>query len=131
MSILMIENLSHEYGDHKLYQNASLQLNGGEHMGITGLNGAGKSTLFRIIMGEVLPDEGQIWCSPKHTLGYLDQHAQIQPGQSIRNYLLSAHAKLFDLETQMQKLYKEAAERQDGAESLFDRAAQIQEKRRF
>ncbi len=44
MSILMIENLSHEYGDHTLYQKACLRLNAGEHMGITGLNGAGKST---------------------------------------------------------------------------------------
>lgn len=128
MSILMIENLSHEYGDHTLYQKACLRLNAGEHMGITGLNGAGKSTLFRIIMGEVLPDEGTIWRSPKHTLGYLDQYAQISPGQSIRDYLLSAHAKLFALERQMQKLYEEAAERQNGGKSLLDRAARIQEK---
>ena len=80
MSILMIENLSHEYGDHTLYQKACLRLSAGDHMGITGLNGAGKSTLLRIIMGEVLPDEGQIWRSPKHTLGYLASvHPDRQP----------------------------------------------------
>ncbi len=79
-------------------------------------------------MGEVLPDEGQIWRSPKHTLGYLDQHAQIRPGQSIRAYLLSAHAQLFALEMQMQQLYAEAAKRQDGGGSLLDRAARLQEK---
>ena len=128
MSILMIENLSHEYGDHTLYQKACLRLSDGDHMGITGLNGAGKSTLLRIIMGEVLPDEGQIWRSPKHTLGYLDQHARIRPGQSIRAYLLSAHEDLFAMERQMQQLYEEAAKRQDGGGSLLDRAARLQEK---
>lgn len=127
MSILIIENLSHEYGDHRLYQDATLRLNAGEHMGITGLNGAGKSTLFRIIIGQVLPDEGTIWRSPRHTLGYLDQYAQIQGGQSIRTYLLSAHARLFALEQRMQRLYEEAAERPNDDGSLLAEAARLQE----
>ena len=127
MSILNIEHLSHEYGEHKLYQDASLRLNSGEHMGITGLNGAGKSTLFRIIIGEVLPDEGEIWQSSRHTVGYLDQHAQVEGGQSIRSYLLSAHEEWFAMERRMQKLYEKAAEQQNGAGSCLAEAARLQE----
>ena len=51
MSILEMEHLSHAFGDVILYQDASLRLNAGEHMGLIGDNGAGKSTLLKIISG--------------------------------------------------------------------------------
>jgi len=123
MSILEIEHLSHEYGDHILYQDAALRLNAGEHMGITGMNGAGKSTLFRIIMGMVVPDEGRIWISPRHSIGYLDQYAEIDRESSIRAYLLSAHAELFKQEQQMLSLYERGG--QDPRQ--LQKAARIQE----
>lgn len=124
MSILEIEHLSHEYGDHRLYQEAALRLNAGEHMGITGLNGAGKSTLFKIIMGEIVPDECQLWISPRHSIGYLDQYAEMEKDRSIRAYLLSAHAELFQKEQEMLALYEAA---NDSPEKL-NRAARIQER---
>ncbi len=123
MSILEIEHLSHEYGDHILYQDAALRLNAGEHMGITGMNGAGKSTLFKIIMGAIVPDEGRIWKSPRHSIGYLDQYAEIDSGSSIRAYLLSAHAELFTREQQMLSLYEQAGQDQ----KLLEKASRIQE----
>ena len=68
------------FADKKLYDDASFQLEKGEHMGVVGQNGAGKSTLIKILIGQVLPVAGSVqW--QKHTkIGYLDQYVDI-PGQ--------------------------------------------------
>ncbi len=60
MSILTIEHLTHRFGEKVLYEEASLQVNKGDHLGLTGQNGVGKSTLIKILTGEVLSDEGTI-----------------------------------------------------------------------
>ncbi|MCD8332446.1 MAG: ATP-binding cassette domain-containing protein, partial [Oscillospiraceae bacterium] len=38
----------------------SFQVDTGERVGLLGKNGAGKTTLFRILTGELEPDEGEI-----------------------------------------------------------------------
>ena len=53
MSLLKVESLSHSFIDKVLYENASLDLHKGEHMGIVGQNGAGKSTLLKILVGKL------------------------------------------------------------------------------
>ena len=49
MSLLTIQELSHEYGDTRLYRNISLEVNREDHMGLVGPNGAGKSTLLKTV----------------------------------------------------------------------------------
>lgn len=49
MSILTIEHLTHRFGEKVLYEEASLQVNKGDHLGLTGQNGVGKSTLIKIL----------------------------------------------------------------------------------
>ncbi len=44
MALLEVEDLSMSFADKNLYEDASFQLNKGEHMGIVGQNGVGKST---------------------------------------------------------------------------------------
>ena len=38
----------------------SMELREGERVGLLGRNGCGKTTLFRMITGQLLPDEGEI-----------------------------------------------------------------------
>ena len=126
MSILEMEHLSHAFGDVILYQDASLRLNAGEHMGLIGDNGAGKSTLLKIIMGTFLPDAGSLWIAPRCRLGYLDQQAKLNPQETIREYLKSAHERLYQVERQMEEKYQQAAENQDQG-ALLQQAARLQE----
>lgn len=52
MSILTIEHLTHRFGEKVLYEEASLQVNKGDHLGLTGQNGVSKSTLIKILTGK-------------------------------------------------------------------------------
>lgn len=82
MSLLEIKNLSHSFSENVLYKNADFSLNKGEHIGIVGQNGTGKSTLIKLCTGQLLPDDGGITWQSKISIGYLDQYAEIDMGQT-------------------------------------------------
>ncbi|MBO9474794.1 ABC transporter ATP-binding protein [Shimia sp. R10_1] len=61
MTILHLEDIRFAYPGHApVLDGASLRLEPGERISITGANGAGKSTLFRIALGLQKPDGGRI-----------------------------------------------------------------------
>ncbi|MDI9891163.1 ABC-F family ATP-binding cassette domain-containing protein [Microbacterium sp. IEGM 1404] len=59
----------------------SLQVNGGERIGITGPNGAGKTTLLRGILGRQSPDEGSASLGSSVAIGEIDQARSLLVGQ--------------------------------------------------
>ncbi|MCR8842757.1 ATP-binding cassette domain-containing protein [Paenibacillus sp. SC116] len=109
MSLLKVENVSHHFGDKQLYGNASFDLYKGEHVGIVGQNGAGKSTLIKIMLGEVIPDEGSIKWQSNIRIGHLDQYAEVDGKNTISSYLKTAFSHLFEIEKKMNDLYQESA----------------------
>lgn len=125
MSLLEIKELTHTYGDNRLYRNAEFTLNKGEHIGIVGPNGAGKSTLIKICMGEVVPDTGQVLWQSGVSVGCLDQYADIDQRLTLEDFLKSAFEELYQTEDEMMRLY-EQAQGEDAAEKL-SRAAACQE----
>lgn len=105
MSILTVEHLSHGFGDRAIFNDVSFRLLKGEHIGLVGANGEGKSTFINIITGKLQPDEGNIEWSKHVRVGYLDQHAVLEKGMSIRDVLSSAFQYLFDMEARINDLY--------------------------
>jgi len=58
-----------------LFEDATLQVNRGDRIGLVGPNGAGKSTLFGLILGTQSADEGSITFQRNTTLGFLPQES--------------------------------------------------------
>ncbi len=71
--LLEATNLSKSYGKKNLFQDLGFELRTGERVRVTGRNGSGKSTLFRIILGQVMTDNGEVWRAPNLKLGYISQ----------------------------------------------------------
>ncbi|MDA1475054.1 ABC-F family ATP-binding cassette domain-containing protein [Bacillus changyiensis] len=107
MSLLKVEHLSHSFADKTLYKNAFFDLYKGEHMGLVGQNGTGKSTLIKILLGEIMPDEGEIKWQPNIKIGHLDQYAEINLNDTVEEYLKTAFADLFEIESKMNRLYQD------------------------
>ena len=110
MSILNVTNLSHGFGDRAIFENVSFRLLAGEHIGLVGANGEGKSTFFSIITGSLVPDEGKVEWAKNVKAGYLDQHAVLKPGMTIRSVLEDAFSDLYELENKMNTLYETMGE---------------------
>ncbi|MEN1936830.1 ABC-F family ATP-binding cassette domain-containing protein [Paenibacillus sp. 102] len=125
MSLLKVENVSHCFIDKILYENATFDLYKGEHMGVVGQNGSGKSTLIKILMGEVIPDAGDIKWQSNIQIGHLDQYAEIDGNHTVLAYLKMAFIDLFEMEKRMSKLYEESAI--TGDEEQLLQAAEYQE----
>ena len=104
MSILNVEHLSHGFGDRAIFSDVSFRLLKGEHIGLVGANGEGKSTFMSIVTGKLLPDEGKVeWAKNVHA-GYLDQHAVLKSGMTIREALKSAFDPLLQKEQRMNEI---------------------------
>lgn len=105
MSILNVEKLSHGFGDRAIFNDVSFRLLKGEHIGLIGANGEGKSTFMNIITGKLQPDDGKVEWSKRMRVGYLDQHAALSKGLSMRDVLKGAFQYLFDMEQEMNDMY--------------------------
>lgn len=107
--ILNVKNLSHGFGDRAIFDNVSFRLLKGEHIGLIGANGEGKSTFMNIITGKLMPDEGTVEWAKNVRVGYLDQHAVLEKGMTIRDVLKSAFAFLFEMEETMNQMFDRMA----------------------
>jgi ABC-2 type transport system ATP-binding protein len=59
-SLLVVEALTHRYGERVALKNVSFQVAKGEIFGLLGPNGGGKTTLFRILSTLMTPREGSV-----------------------------------------------------------------------
>lgn len=126
MSLLEIKNLTHGYGDKVLYKNVSVDFYNGEHVGIVGPNGTGKSTFVKILIGEIIPDNGIVKWKNGVKIGHLGQYAEIDGDTTIIAYLKAAFAALYDMEKKLNLLYQEL-EKGTVDDSLLTRASWYQE----
>ena len=64
--MLKVENVTKYYGTNCAVNNLSFTVNDGEIFGLLGSNGAGKTTTFRMIMGLLDSNSGDITLNDKH-----------------------------------------------------------------
>ncbi len=128
MSILNVTNLSHGFGDRAIFQDVSFRLLKGEHIGLIGANGEGKSTFMNIVTNKLMPDEGKIEWSKHVHVGYLDQHAILEKGMTLRSILQSAFSYLFELEEKMNQLCDDMGTAEgDALQEMIDEMGVIQD----
>lgn len=70
---VIVEELTKKYGDHVVFQNASLTIARGEKVAFVGKNGEGKSTMIKAIMGEI-DFEGKMQLGHNSMIGYFAQN---------------------------------------------------------
>ena len=128
MSIVTVKDMNHGFGDRAIFEDVSFRLLKGEHVGLIGANGEGKSTFMNIITGKLMPDEGKVIWSNNVRVGYMDQHAALTKGTSIREALRDAFKYLFDMEQEMNGLYEKMGEMtEDEMNKALERTAIIQD----
>jgi ABC-type multidrug transport system ATPase subunit len=94
---IRIQNLSKKYKDIKALNNINLKINTPAMIGLIGPNGAGKSTLMKILVGQLIPTEGDVLIDGvslskkekylKERLGYLPQDFGLYEELKVEEYL--------------------------------------------
>lgn len=74
MTLLVMDDVSIEFGDHQLLVNADFAIEPGERICLIGRNGAGKSTLLKILNKQIIPDKGEIRYRQHLRISQLEQN---------------------------------------------------------
>src|SRR3981081_616772 len=127
--MISFSNINKQYGKQLLFVDASFQLNPGEKVGLVGPNGAGKTTLFRMIVGEEVPDEGDVSVPKKLTIGYFRQDVEEMKGRSVLDEAIAGSGRLGDLHHELEALHHalEDPERADEMDRILARFGEVQE----
>lgn len=102
--ILACNNISKSFGTDEVLKDISFHINDREKAAIVGINGAGKSTLFKIIVGELAQDSGEVVFAKDATYGYLSQHQDLSSDNSIYDELMTTKANIIKLEEDIRNL---------------------------
>ena len=111
--MLLLNNISLNFGGHDLYKNVSMQVKPKDKIGLTGKNGAGKSTLLKLILGAEKPSSGTISITKGFKLGYLPQELDHHSSRSIFNELVSANKEVVSINNRLDAINLELTTRTD------------------
>src|SRR3954447_10939715 len=127
--MISFSKVSKQYGKQILFVDASFQLNPGEKIGLVGPNGSGKTTLFRMIMGEEVPDEGDVSVPKKLTVGYFRQDVEEMSGRSVLDEALLGSGRVGDLQHELEHLQNAMSDpaQADDLERILSRFGEVQE----
>ena len=87
--MIHLNDLTYRLGPRLLFDKATVALPANARVGFVGRNGTGKTTLFRMISGELAPEDGSINYPARARLGRVEQEAPGGPGTLI-DFVLEA-----------------------------------------
>src|SRR6201747_1923822 len=127
--MISFSNIQKQYGKQLVFVDASFQLNPGEKVGLVGPNGAGKTTLFRMVVGEEVPDEGEVSVPKRLTIGYFRQDVEEMSGRSVLDEAIAGSGRVGDLHHELEALQHEMSDPAKGDEMdrILARFGEVQE----
>ncbi len=114
--LLVVKDLTKHYGRKAVVSGVSYEVDAGEIVGLLGPNGAGKTTAFRMTMGLIPPESGQvmfkgeditkleIYLRARRGMGYLAQEPSVFQGLTVEENVLAVLESLA-----VQKRYRATA----------------------
>ena len=103
--MLDFKGISVHYGHQDVLTDVTFRVNKGDRVGVVGPNGSGKSTLFKIILGEMSTDTGELVIESSPRIGFTRQNpAPDTPEETLLDYALRGIPGLSEMEAEMEAL---------------------------
>ena len=79
-----LDHVGHSFDGKQVIRDFSTVVRRGDRIGIVGANGAGKTTLVKIMLGELVPDSGEVRLGTRLETAYSDQlRGQLDPDRNL------------------------------------------------
>ncbi len=109
--MLDFKNISVHYGHQDVLSGVTFRVNKGERVGVVGPNGSGKSTLFKIVLGEMSTDSGELIIEQNPRIGFTRQNpAPDSEGETLLEYSMRGIPGLSEMEAEMHSLEADLAD---------------------
>ena len=123
MALLGVSNLTKAFGTDLLFE---VQAN--DKIGVVGVNGSGKTTLFKMITGEMRPDDGELYQSKQAVVGYMEQHVCKNLEETALDEVLTVFTPLMKMEEEIELLNVRLQKGMGSAEELIERQALLNDR---
>lgn len=117
--MIELSELSLQRGKNQLLQQVDLRLHVGYKVGLIGANGSGKSSLFKLLLGGLEADAGDLRLPRQWRIAHMAQEAPALARSAV-DYVLDGDSELRQLQQQMAE-----AEQQEQAHQLGELHAQL------
>ena len=103
--MLDFKGISVHYGHQDVLSDVTFRVNKGDRVGVVGPDGSGKSTLFKIILGELSTDTGELVIENSPRIGWTRQNPEPDtPDETLLEYSLRGIPGLSEMEAEMAEL---------------------------
>lgn len=93
--LMILDNIYKGYGEKKLLEGVSINIENNDRIGLIGFNGCGKSTLLKIMAKVIDPDKGDVNIIGDTKISYLSQDLTIDTDNTVLEEVLK-NAKIGD-----------------------------------
>lgn len=125
--LISLDHVSKTYGKEEVLQDISFAVHPGERIALVGVNGAGKSTLFKILLGGLEPDQGQVHRKKGLRIGYLPQEVIELSGKTVLRQVMEVDAAVEEVLAEYRRVTRELelARSQARCEALAGRQSHL------
>jgi ATP-binding cassette, subfamily F, member 3 len=100
--MISLSNIELRRGIKLLLHDAEMVVHPGQHIGIIGGNGTGKSSLFKLLLGQVTADAGELFIPKDWRIAHMAQELA-RSERSAVDYVLDGDSELRKIETAIEK----------------------------
>ncbi len=125
--MITVNQLCMEFGEQRLFDNMTFEIQDGDRVGLIGVNGCGKSTLFKLLTGEYEPTAGDIILHKNTRIGYMEQHVCRNLSVSAYEEVLTVFQDLIEAEQELEQLNAAIAAKTGDVNQLVERQAFLHE----
>lgn len=100
--MISLSNIELRRGIKLLLQDAELVVHPGQHIGIIGANGTGKSSLFKLLLGQIAADAGELFIPKDWRIAHMAQELA-RSERSAVDYVLDGDPELRKIEAAIEK----------------------------
>ena len=103
--MLDFKGISVHYGHQDVLNDVTFRVNKGDRVGVVGPNGSGKSTLFKIVLGEMSTDTGELVIESSPRIGWTRQNPEPDtPEETLLEYSIRGIPGLSEMEARIHEL---------------------------
>lgn len=88
--MIRLQQVNLHLGTKIILQQADLTVHDGHKLAVVGANGAGKSTLFKLLLQQLVPDQGELYLPKNWRVAHMAQEVAASE-QSALDYVLDGH----------------------------------------